>query len=458
MLMKITRMAYAAGFIMGPALFVVATTESPGQPAPTWDVASDYSAAELRLTMADGILVQDIEIDPRNPPRGYHSYPEIGIIAHEAVEVQRLHSMPAPWVFAEAPRTVVAPNGDYVCGFVAGRMHYMIAKYKSNDIFFVRSSDQGKTWTHPKLAWDVDYNQHTFNPLRPSDSDRLYSFALEADFDQYVDRNNGPLGMRHSDDNGLTWSQPEPVRPSNDPDFAGVSHMQPCETDRGTWLLPTYTIVRLESMNGAREDYQYVLRSEDRGKTWELIPGPRPEGWTIPETKRLLEGTILSLGGDQAVMFCRNQLGFIQELRTYDDGKTWSAPQKTPLVHPDAPPMIYRLDGGQTLIGFIHNRSASHRHINNKFNDRRELWITLSENGGRTWSEPRFVIADATELERGRTWDWVEASYGDLLVDGDVLNFTFNHKKQQILNLRFKRDDLDTFPTLAELEQHAANP
>ena len=375
------------------------------QASVTWDVAAEYTAEELRLVMADKILIQDLEVQSQHPPCGYKSYQELGIIAHESLEIQRLHSMSAPWVFAEAPRTVVAPNGDYLCGFVAARMHYMIAKYKANDIFFVRSSDKGKTLTRPQLAWNIDYNQHAFNPLRPEGSNRIYNFALDADFDEYVDRNNGPLGIRHSDDGGLSWSDPIRIQPVNDPQYTGVYHMQLCETDRGTWLLPTYTIVRLESMNGAREDYQYVLRSEDCGESWELEPGAKPGGWTIPETKRLLEGTILSLGGDEAVMFCRNQLGFSQELRTFDDGKTWSDPVKTPLVHPDAPPMIYKLDGDQRLIGFIHNRNASHLHINNKFNDRRELWITLSEDGGRTWSEPRFIMADATELEEGRHWD-----------------------------------------------------
>lgn len=154
-------------------------------------------------------------------------------------------------------------------------------------------------------------------------------------------------------------------------------------------------------------------------------------------------------------MFTRTQLGHIYQLQSHDDGKTWSDPSPTTLVHPDAPPMIFKLEGDKNLIAFIHNRPASHIHRNSDFNDRRELWVSRSEDGGLSWSEPRFVIADATQKIEGG-FNWVEVSYGHLIVDGGQLNFVFNHKKKFILNIRFNKNDIPGFPTLTELKSLSA--
>jgi predicted neuraminidase len=150
-------------------------------------------------------------------------------------------------------------------------------------------------------------------------------------------------------------------------------------------------------------------------------------------------------------MFTRTSEGHLWELRSADDGLNWSAPKPTALVHPDAPPMIYPLrrgaDGGAVeLIAFIHNRPSGHAwKIVGR--ERQDLWCCRSTDGGRTWTEPRFVMADAAESPRRVK----EVSYCDLLVDGDVLHLFLDHQKRQIVHVRFKRTDLDAFPTAEEL-------
>jgi len=55
----------------------------------------------------------------------------------------------------------------------------------------------------------------------------------------------------------------------NDPDFRAMSVMLMCETDDGTWLLGSH-----EGDWSYRPlmTRQYVLRSEDQGKTWTVLP------------------------------------------------------------------------------------------------------------------------------------------------------------------------------------------
>lgn len=82
--------------------------------------------------------------------------------------------------------------------------------------------------------------------------------------------------------------------------------MQMCETDAGTWLIGTHT-VRInegpEFAHNRRTDRQYLLRSEDQGETWELLPDARPNGWFIEQYDVMLEGRPINLGGGRA-LFC----------------------------------------------------------------------------------------------------------------------------------------------------------
>ena len=160
----------------------------------------------------------------------------------------------------------------------------------------------------------------------------------------------------------------------------------------------------------------------------------------------MLEGRILALSGDRAVMFNRVPSGRIWELRSADDGRTWSEPKPTTLVHPDAPPMISKLANDRTLIAFIHNRPAGHRHRNVQYHDRRELWFSLSNDEGITWSDPRFILADAAE-----PGNWVEVSYADLIADGEDLHLFLDHQKRQILHFHFTENDLSLMPSRAEM-------
>ena len=325
---------------------------------------------------AERITVGETEIHLKSPPKGLWLRADLGILLNDCMTARRLHADR----FAEAPRAVKTPGGDYLVLFPAGQAHTWGRTKKVNDMYAVRSSDGGKTWTARQLAWKSAYNQHAWNPLIPRGSKRICSFAMEGAFAELDLPHNGPLGMRFSDDDGRTWSEPARIRPVNDPDYKGVCHMQMCETSAGTWLLGTYTI---RAKKVGRADRQFILRSGDRGKTWTLIPGKRPNGWHLEKHDRMLEGRILGLGGAKAVMFTRTSEGHVWELRSGDDGRTWSPPAPTPLVHPDAPPMVWRLADGTTLLALIHNRPAGHE-WKIVGADRQDLWCCLSTDGGVT--------------------------------------------------------------------------
>jgi Neuraminidase (sialidase) len=161
------------------------------------------------------------------------------------------------------------------------------------------------------------------------------------------------------------------------------------------------------------------------------------------------EGRPLALGNGRVVLFARTEEGHIWQLRSTDDGKTWSRPYPTPLVHPDAPPMIEKLSDQKTIIALHHNRSAG-----GAFNrdDRSEVWISLSHDDGITWTEPRFLMSTATTITRKLFGsEQYCITYCDVLAEDGTLNIFLPHLWRQVLQVRMQEADLGKLSTKREL-------
>jgi predicted neuraminidase len=402
------------------------------------------------LPPMETITVGGREIHPGAPPHGLVNLPDLGIMVNQGMTGQRIYAKAPPDNWCGESRCVKTPGGDYLLMLTTGQHHYGGKLTKVNDMVAVRSSDQGKTWSGPKVAWDIPYNQHGFVPLVPHGSKRIYAFGTEPIFSMFDRPENAPIGFRYSDDDGHTWSEVTLIRPANDPDFRGMFVMRMCETGKGTWLLAPHTGVNYRK--NAVTTRLYIMRSADQGASWTLLPHPRPDGWVTPGYDQLEEGRPISLGGTKVLMLARSSEGHLWKLRSDDDGQTWTGPDPTPMVHPLAPPMLFHLNDGKTLASFYHNRNTQDRSvvIGSGMN-RSELWVSLSHDEGATWSEPRFVMANsAGGGHMGQFADW-SVSYIDLLVEHHVVHIFFSHQFRQVLHVRFDEKLLHGLPTKAEL-------
>lgn len=354
-------------------------------------------------------------------------------------------------------RATITPNGDYLLMFPDGG-HYGGAPVKVNDMLAYRSKDKGKTWTGPAIAFDIDYNQHGFIPFIPKGSKRIYAFGTQPVFGMYA-RDNGrqedaPIGYRYSDDDGYHWSEVRIIKPVNDPDYRGMSVMRMTETDKGAWLLGTH---ESDFSYKPLMTRQYVLRSEDKGKTWELLPGKRHGGWFAKGYGRMDEGRPINLGNDSVLLMTRTPEGHLWSSYSTDDGKSWTYPSPTPLVHPDAPPMLFKLSDNKTLIAFIHNQnhdlnytglSGAKKEI---MMDRSELWFCLSRDDGKTWSEPRLLLVNALAEAYASPFRNYQCSYIDMFADNGEIHCFVPHRWERVLYVHFKESDLKKFPTKGEL-------
>lgn len=406
---------------------------------------NDLAAAE-EPALSKTITAGGIEIDTADPPKPLITNRELGLVTTEFFSGQVVHVAKD---HLYETRATITPSGDYLLMFPEGE-HYggELSKGKVNNMIAYRSSDKGKTWTGPKVAFDIDYNQHGFIPLTPRGTKRLYAFGTQPIPAMREGKENCPIGFRYSDDDGRSWSKVTLIRPKNDPDFKGMSVMRMCETDSGAWLLGSHEADWTTSLTTR----QYVLRSEDRGRSWEVVPGPRPGGWNVEGYGRMDEGRPINLGDGKVFLLIRTPTGRLWASWSEDDGKTWTKPKHTSLVHPDAPPMLFLHPDGKTLIAFHHNRHSGGHFVPA---DRAETWVSLSTDQGHTWSEPRFVFANALAPTEEKAFFNHQCSYLDAFADGDTLNIVFPHQWKRALHLKIKASDLSKLPTKAELIEAA---
>ena len=424
-------------------------------------LTSDVGAA-TEITLVETLSLgarKPVTILLDDPPDGFVTDPTLGLLRHKTLTGQVVHVARPDVRGLFETRAVRTPAGDLLLMFPEGN-HYAAGSGKVNEMLAYRSSNNGMTWTGPKTAFDIIYSQHGFIPLIPRGGRRIYAFGTQPVPSEYSRENgrheNTPIGFRWSDDDGHTWSAAKMIRPVNDPGFLGMSVMRMCETNRGTWLLGAHAA---DWSKQPLETRQYLLRSEDRGETWELLPSRRPGGWFSAKYSRMDEGRPIRLDGDEIYFMARTPTGRLWHARSLDDGKTWSTPAPSPLVHPDAPPMLFHLTDGTTLIALHHNRHIATQYTGlsgemDGMRDRSEIWIALSRDGGHTWTTPRFLFANAAVPDPNKSgWFNHNVSYLDAVIDHGLIHLFCPHLWNRALHLTIREDDLAQLPTASELRK-----
>ncbi len=403
-------------------------------------------------------------VSAAKPPRGFRVDERVGLLLHESIRGSLLYRNPHGGLYET--RAALTAGGDLLLMFPDGLAntrrggpngHYGSTTEKVNRMLALRSGDRGATWSAPFVPFDQAFNQHGFVPLQPKGTASLYCFGTQPALDRFNGVENAAIGWRRSDDDGRTWSDVRFIEPVDDPGFQGMSVQRMTETSRGTWLIGAHTgtkwFKRDDGTHSTRTR-QYLLRSEDRGTTWTVSPKPRPDGWFVPASDRMDEMRPIALAGDEVYAQARTTTGRVWHARSLDDGRTWSEPEPSPLVHPDAPPMLFLLEDGKTLAAFHHNSHTGDHFNSSAMSDRGQLWVALSQDGGRTWNEPRLLLANALAPDpaaNGNAWFDHQCSYVDVIAAHGDLHIFMPHRWQRALHLRLRAADLARLPTAREL-------
>lgn len=210
-----------------------------------------------------------------------------------------------------------------------------------DDIFFSRSSDDGKSWREPiriNSISDETYLVVNADRMRQFSSGRI---AVPAALKGTATETSS-LGMFYSDDNGESWSLSERVRASDEN------------------IIPPHS-----------------LREQDR-QYWN-------DG--VHYKHRLQEPGVEEMADGRILLYCRTTLGYMYQAFSDDDGMTWSALKAAPeIVSSASPQSIRRIPGSKQLLCFFNDRrGVSFANADENWNWRTPLTVAISEDNAATW-------------------------------------------------------------------------
>ena len=277
--------------------------------------------------------------------------------------------------FNHAPSVTTLADGRLLCAWFSGPFEASVDQV----ILASYSSDGGRTWSDAEVLQDFPHTSD-FDPAFLSNGSRTWLFFSRGRWNRYPfvrGERDGGIGVksfqmfhRYTDDSGETWSAPQalPIERGYNCRSNGI------RLSSGELLVPTHLLLGEDSG---------VLKSRDDGKTWTRHTGvSTPAGQAEPTIAELKSGAVM--------MFLRTNDGHLWRTVSHDRGETWSVPEKTDMLAAAASHNLFRTEDGRLVL--THDESPP------PF--RSPLTVRVSEDDGRSWSEP-FTLAAVPRPQQG---------------------------------------------------------
>lgn len=302
--------------------------------------------------------------------------------------------LPSPCVQNHAANLAFLPDGTLTCVWFGGTMEGM----GDISVYMSRLAPGRTVWSAPeKLSDDPDRSEQ--NPLIFAAPNGqiwlLYTSQTAGDQDGSV------VKRRISEDGGLTFG---PVATLCD--VPGTFVRQPIIVNsEGDWLLPLFRCIRVPGRRWTGDaDFAATLVSSDEGKSWTMHD--------VPDSIGAVHMNIVPLAGSDMVSFYRHRFAEnVQRSRSEDGGRSWSAPEPTPLPNNNSSVQATRLASGEIAIVYNHASAATSA-------DRRTSLYDEIEGGAETgpdtapppsrpaiWGVKRAPLSLAFSSDGGETFD-----------------------------------------------------
>lgn len=233
------------------------------------------------------------------------------------------------------PDVAKLASGRLIAAYRAGQAH----TGQDGRIFLTTSADNGKSWSAATLAVDTPVDDRDPKLSVQADGEILLSF-FETDWTRPGQRPLGTFLVR-SRDGGRSWSTPTKIGSAMS---WTASHGPVVTLPSGAMLSPLYGMFGEQKTTSAT-----VVRSTDGGRTW-----PASSEITIAagtDTVGFQEPTLAVLRSGQVVVFIRSneaRVGYLS--RSFDGGRTWTAPQRTSI--PASSHHVLPINGGAILLTY----------------------------------------------------------------------------------------------------------
>ena len=243
------------------------------------------------------------------------------------------------------------------------------------------SSDDGKTWRHPRMLVDVakgDMNVQAPALLRTAGGDLLL-ISLRA----HSKGNSSTMCLFRSTNGGQSFSPRDSLWSRSNGQLLQGGTSSLLELKSGRLLLPYH--------GGAGNQWKlknsaWCLYSDDGGKSWK-----RSDPIDLPK-RGAMEGSVAQLENETLLMSLRTQLGGPFLARSSDAGRTWSKPVFSRLEGGESGTCLRRLPGTSDVILFFNNSKYNKDH--HHFGERTPLTCARSADQGKTWRIIGNILAD----------------------------------------------------------------
>jgi sialidase-1 len=338
------------------------------------------------------------------------------IIVHKGIdyhcafpETIRLQNGDLITTFREAPFASPDPDQYGVGGedIDIGPQHPQIAhhhRHPESRAALVRSTDGGLTWDpSSRIVIDAsdgtqDLNLGTIAQVSSGElvynNMRLFTGLTEGEAEEMsVQRRfhtprNQPFGamvfdslyLQRSDDNGLTWSEPESFDVSDLSFYSHTGQTGVIELPDGTWLLPFAGQCSLDE-----PDRVFVARSNNRGRTWgqpsTVAYDPQGQrGFHEPPMLKLSSGKLLIVTRSHNVTR-EGGADYLYQTFSTDGGRTWQGLERTPIW--GYPSHLLQLRDGRILCTYGYRREPY------------GIRAVFSDDEGRSWDMENEIIIRA---------------------------------------------------------------
>lgn len=290
--------------------------------------------------------------------------------------------------------------------------------YARTVIVAVESTDEGRTWSRPKVWFTSDTGDNLSHPgfVRTKEGHLaiVYQHIDTIPPEQWtsqgywVDKVKQAFKVfRRSEDEGKTWSEEIPVSPMGD--YWTSAHDRLTLLSSGRLVLPLHNIYTKEK--GNERIGTAVAWSDDSGKSWQrsrLLKVDDTvtsfEGMSF-EQSTFHESTVAERADGSLLLFGRTTMGRIYQTESFDGGETWYDPRPTNIANSKAPVNLKRIPGTDDLLLVWNSHSVDPGNRQNGY--RLTLSAAVSEDGGKTFRYRREIESaapdpNATEHNMGK--------------------------------------------------------
>ena len=293
------------------------------------------------------------------------------------------------------PTILRTPKGRLFAGWYSGGVG---EPHWENYNLLIRSEDDGMTWSEPELV------------ISGSQKDDFITIDIQLWLDPlgrmwlFFAKISCAPGSKPTDpDHGMTWAMI-----CDDPDaevlswsepkliVTGFLRTQPTILSNGDWVMCPYD---------RSSDFYCYARSKDQGKTWvRCQAGQRM-------TNTFDENMILERNDHTLLMYARDLKPMLTQCIAADpEGSSWTKTKYTSILSGSSRFFLRRLKSGKVLL--IHNDSNRMR---------TNLTAEISEDDGKTWSH-RILLDSGENISYP---DAVETGDGRIFIIYDCGRMTF---------------------------------